>query len=210
MKQIRHSTLPKVKTAQHRMGILGRWEYYCPLCREWLPPRRFKKTGKDKSRVVSPCKQCDKRRNQDEIERKARQRAAGNWRRERIMRATPQDPQKGIRAFYVDAEWRTRITGIKHVVDHIVPLKHDLVCGLNVVANLQVLTNDENVKKRNSFTPYYETPDGHKRLIDEDSVYVFVPPKQVRPRVRVVKSTTNEQRRDAADRRVRFDYAVEK
>lgn len=36
-------------------------------------------------------------------------------------------------------------------VDHIVPLKHPLVCGLHVRCNLQLLTKSQNSAKRNSF-----------------------------------------------------------
>lgn len=39
------------------------------------------------------------------------------------------------------------------VVDHIIPLQNDLVCGLHVENNLQLLTASENSKKNNSFDP---------------------------------------------------------
>lgn len=45
---------------------------------------------------------------------------------------------------------RKEATEAGMVIDHVDPLRHDLVCGLNVPANLQVLTNSENSSKRNS------------------------------------------------------------
>ena len=56
-----------------------------------------------------------------------------------------------IRAMYLKARQLTVETGIKHEVDHIIPSNHPLVCGLHIETNLQILTEDENIKKSNSF-----------------------------------------------------------
>lgn len=47
----------------------------------------------------------------------------------------------------------TRRTGVPHVMDHIIPLNHPLICGLNVPWNLQVLTRKQNSAKSNHWSP---------------------------------------------------------
>lgn len=43
--------------------------------------------------------------------------------------------------------------GANHVVDHIVPLRGRMVCGLHVAYNLRVITRLRNARKANSFDP---------------------------------------------------------
>ena len=56
-----------------------------------------------------------------------------------------------IRKIYEKARYLTKTTGIKYVVDHIIPIKHPQVCGLHVENNLRVITENENARKHNYY-----------------------------------------------------------
>ena len=71
------------------------------------------------------------------------------WRREGIRPVPAWANRFYIAEAYRLARIRTAATGIKHVVDHIVPLQSPLVCGLHVEANLQVIPESINASKGN-------------------------------------------------------------
>lgn len=68
------------------------------------------------------------------------------------LNATPAWSQLDkIKVLYKKAAELEKITGLKYHVDHIIPLQSDLVCGLHVWENLQILEANENISKSNKF-----------------------------------------------------------
>jgi 5-methylcytosine-specific restriction endonuclease McrA len=118
--------------------------------------RRYYEKNKDlvlaKANNQSPTmtreyKRAWKERNKDYVQ------VIINSRRRRMRAATPAWLTAGhktqIRAMYLSARDLTKRTGVKHVVDHIIPLQSEVVCGLHVPWNLQILTHIENSHKSN-------------------------------------------------------------
>ena len=100
-----------------------------------------------------PAEQLREYRNTWKENNKTQVRADTKARRRKHREATPhwltRKQKSEIRQLYQIAITMTQTTGEQYVVDHIVPLRSDVVCGLHVPWNLRVITQDQNLKKSN-------------------------------------------------------------
>ena len=88
-------------------------------------------------------------------------RADTKARRRKHRDATPpwisRQQKTDIRQLYQIAITMTKTTGEQYVVDHIIPLRGEDVCGLHVPWNLRVITQEENLKKSNKLVASPQT-----------------------------------------------------
>lgn len=84
-------------------------------------------------------------------------RADTKSRRRKHRQATPvwltRQQKSDMREMYKIAITLTKSTGTQYVVDHIIPLRSESVCGLHVPWNLRVITQEENLVKSNKLDP---------------------------------------------------------
>lgn len=118
----------------------------------------WKRINKEKSLESTKRYQINNPEATKSSHRKSRQkhvervRIENNARSRRVKFCTPKYANKFfISEAYHLAQLRTKLTGIKYVVDHIIPINGKFVCGLHIETNLQVITAYENLRKSNVF-----------------------------------------------------------
>lgn len=77
----------------------------------------------------------------------------GNYIASVVLSAPPWVDRVALYLMKEAAAALTRATGTLHVLDHIVPLNHPLVCGLTVPWNLRVVPWRVNASKGNDWCP---------------------------------------------------------
>jgi hypothetical protein len=107
---------------------------------------KWQRTNKEKYRKIA--KKCYEKTKHKKFAWQALARAA---KRNAVPKWIDDKLKQEIQKFYIDARLKTKETGTKYEVDHIVPLMNENVCGLHVPWNLRVVTQFENRSKQNKF-----------------------------------------------------------
>lgn len=103
--------------------------------------------------VADRLKPHDRKRSEEfRLENPGLKRKSNIARKHGEIRATPAWANiEKINQIYRLARDMEQRDGVKRHVDHVVPLRHQLVCGLHVHNNLEILTALENMQKHNRF-----------------------------------------------------------
>lgn len=146
----------KLETEKYREKRADYFTEYNKSDRGQEAKRKYYEANRDKVLARAAARAPEEKRqyrNKHKANNPEMYKALTSLRRRRFRDATPpwlnSEQKKAIRTLYLHAQSMTEATGERYVVDHIIPLQSDVVCGLHVPWNLRVMTQEENLKKSN-------------------------------------------------------------
>lgn len=128
--------------------------YHCNYCRSDISHNTYKNRNPTCERKGQSTGTFDRHEHTRQYRKNdlARNAAYSAKRRSQKLLAKPNwYEHEEIMEIYRKCKQISEKTGITHNVDHIVPLLNENVCGLHCVDNLQILTEEENRRKNNTF-----------------------------------------------------------
>jgi len=129
---------------------------YCFKCENLYTLNKFSITNDNIDKLDRYCKTCRSNKNKKHYYNNIPQYFANSAKRraaklKRTSSWLTEDDLWMMQEAYSFAKEREKYTGIKWHVDHIIPLQGNLVSGLHVPNNLQVITAYDNLSKSNKY-----------------------------------------------------------
>lgn len=167
---VEYKNCSKCKVSKHRSNFRRNksssdgLRHECKKCK-YLMDKKYRDENFEK---VSIVKRKYERENRDKLNQKRRElyhsdidkyRARSNFYTTRRKNSTPDwcnDYKDEWERIYNNRLQIEKDTGIKHHIDHIIPVINDKVCGLSVPWNYQIITEEENIRKSNKFDGTYD------------------------------------------------------